>query len=338
MKSKMLFIVAFCSTAGISGYASPGANLSQNSANFAQFASRHHRNGSATMTLTPSAVNFSNVPVGIKNSQTIKISNTGTGPLTVSSSDVTGVGYTLSGLKTPLTIVAGKSNTFNVNFKPKSAGTINGRLVLATNAATGPATTIALTGIGVASTAALTSTAGNLNFSSVPVGSNSQQSVTLVNSGNTNVSISAITLTGADFTKSGATAPMTLTPSQTAEVNVMFTPTSAATFNGSVLVASNAPGLTITLIGSGAGAASSHTAVLDWNASTTATVTGYNVYRGPATGGPYAKLTASPVGTETFTDSTVLAGQNYFYVVTAIDASGAESVFSSEVSGTIPTP
>jgi hypothetical protein len=337
MKLKSLFIVVLCSVAGVAGYASPNGNASGNSANAAQFASRHHRGGSAAITLTPSSVNFSNVPVGIKNSQTIKITNTGNQTLTVSSSKVSGSGYTLSGLGTPLSIGAGKSSTFNVNFKPKSAGTIKGSLVLASNASNGSTETIALTGVGVASTAVLTSSASSLNFNSVAVGSNSQQTVTLINSGNTAVNISAITLTGADFTKSGAAAPMTLTPSQTADVTVMFTPVSAASFNGNVAVSSNAPGLTISLSGSGA-AGNTHSAILSWTASTTTTVTGYNVYRAPISGGPYTKLTPSPVGAETFTDSSVQAGQTYFYVETAVDASGVESVFSVEVSGTIPTP
>jgi fibronectin type 3 domain-containing protein len=40
----------------------------------------------------------------------------------------------------------------------------------------------------------------------------------------------------------------------------------------------------------------------------------------------------------TFTDNTVQAGVTYFYVVTAVDATGTESVNSNEVSVTIPTP
>jgi fibronectin type 3 domain-containing protein len=35
---------------------------------------------------------------------------------------------------------------------------------------------------------------------------------------------------------------------------------------------------------------------------------------------------------------TVTAGQTYYYVVTAVDGSGNESVVSNEVAVTIPTP
>jgi fibronectin type 3 domain-containing protein len=77
-----------------------------------------------------------------------------------------------------------------------------------------------------------------------------------------------------------------------------------------------------------------HAGILTWNASTS-TVTGYNVYRGTTSGGPYTLLAA--VNSLTFTDTTVIAGTTYFWVVTALDNT-LESVYSNEVSGTIPSP
>ena len=63
---------------------------------------------------------------------------------------------------------------------------------------------------------------------------------------------------------------------------------------------------------------------------------GFNVYRGTATGGPYIKLTATelPLATLTFQDSTGTGGTKYFYVVTALDISGIESVNSPEAMAT----
>ncbi|MBZ5547413.1 MAG: hypothetical protein LAO22_05535 [Acidobacteriia bacterium] len=39
-----------------------------------------------------------------------------------------------------------------------------------------------------------------------------------------------------------------------------------------------------------------------------------------------------------FTDNSVTAGQTYYYVVTAVDASSNESGYSNETSAVIPTP
>jgi fibronectin type 3 domain-containing protein len=74
---------------------------------------------------------------------------------------------------------------------------------------------------------------------------------------------------------------------------------------------------------------------LNWNASSS-TVAGYNVYRGTVSGGPYAKINSSLVVVLDYTDSNVQSGTTYYYVTTAVDSSGNESVFSNEVPATIP--
>jgi fibronectin type 3 domain-containing protein len=71
------------------------------------------------------------------------------------------------------------------------------------------------------------------------------------------------------------------------------------------------------------------------NASTS-TVTGYNVYRGTVSGGLYTKINSALFTALTYTDSTVQSGTTYYYVTTAVDSGGNESVYSNEVSAPIP--
>jgi fibronectin type 3 domain-containing protein len=78
-----------------------------------------------------------------------------------------------------------------------------------------------------------------------------------------------------------------------------------------------------------------HKVTLTWDAQSGVT---FNIYRGAVTGGPYSKLTASPIGSSPFVDSTVANGTTYFYVATAVNGSGLESVNSSEVKAIIPAP
>jgi fibronectin type 3 domain-containing protein len=80
-----------------------------------------------------------------------------------------------------------------------------------------------------------------------------------------------------------------------------------------------------------------HSVALSWNASTS-TVSGYNVYRGSASGGPYAKISPALYASTTYSDVSVQAGQTYYYVVTAVDGTGAESPYSNQVQAVIPTP
>jgi bacillopeptidase F len=55
-----------------------------------------------------------------------------------------------------------------------------------------------------------------------------------------------------------------------------------------------------------------------------------------ASGSGYAKINSSPVGGLTYTDTTVVDGQTYYYVVTSVDATGDESAYSEDVQMNIP--
>jgi fibronectin type 3 domain-containing protein len=64
-------------------------------------------------------------------------------------------------------------------------------------------------------------------------------------------------------------------------------------------------------------------------------VLGYRVYRSQISGGPYTSVSGT-ITELLFTDSSVLSGDTYFYVVTSIDINGFESQPSAEVSAQIP--
>jgi fibronectin type 3 domain-containing protein len=106
--------------------------------------------------------------------------------------------------------------------------------------------------------------------------------------------------------------------------------------SGSVTVTSNATNSPITITLSGTGVQPvSHSVSLSWTASTS-TVSGYNVYRGTVSGGPYTKINSALDTTTSYTDSTAQATLTYFYVVTSVDSTNVESAFSNQVSATIP--
>jgi fibronectin type 3 domain-containing protein len=98
---------------------------------------------------------------------------------------------------------------------------------------------------------------------------------------------------------------------------------------------SNATGSPASIPVSGTGVASvQHTVALSWNASTSAT--GYNVYRSATSGSGYARVNSGVDGSLSYGDTSVQNGQTYYYVTTAVDASGQESAYSTEVSAVIP--
>lgn len=93
----------------------------------------------------------------------------------------------------------------------------------------------------------LQSNPANIRFGSVAIAQSQSQSAVLTNSGQTNVTITAITASGTGFSVSGLSLPAVLTAGQTATITVTFAPTKTGWTNGSVTVTSNASNPTLQL-------------------------------------------------------------------------------------------
>src|SRR5277367_3572288 len=285
---------------------------------------------------TPTTAAFGNVTAGTNNSQSVSLTNGGSATVTISSLTVSGAGFSTTGITAPVTIAAGKAATFNAVFGPSTAGSMTGSITLVSNAPNSPLT-ISLSGTGVATTSILGLSSSSLSFGNVNVGSNSSLTTTLTNNGNSNVTISSVTVSGTGYSSSGVTSGEILTPNQSVTITAQFTPAAAGLVNGSVNIASNATNSPSAIALSGTGvAATPHSVALSWTASTS-TVSGYNVYRGTTSNGPYStKLNSSLVTSVGYSDSTVADGTTYFYVVTAVDSSNVESVDSNQATAVIP--
>ena len=90
-------------------------------------------------------------------------------------------------------------------------------------------------------------------------------------------------------------------------------------------------------LGGACSAGNPHSVTLTWTASTTPNVS-YNIYRSTTSGGTYTKIGSVGVGVVTFTDTTSLAGQTYFYKTRAVDATSTESADSNVVQAPVPFP
>jgi hypothetical protein len=176
----------------------------------------------------------------------------------------------------------------------------------------------------------------SLSFSSVNIGSKSILPVALTNGGNSNVTISNVTISGSGYIAGGIQSGQILTPGQTATLDVTFAPAGSGLIPGSVTVTSNATNSPVSVSLSGTGVQpASHSVTLTWTPSTS-TVSGYDVFRSIVSGGPYTKLNSTPVAGTTDVDTAVQAGQTYYYVVTSVDSGSVESADSSEVSASVP--
>jgi len=291
------------------------------------------------LTMVPSSVNFGAVVVGQKNTQTLQLSNSGSASLSIQTIQASGAGFSVTPPTLPLSLAVGASQNVTVAFAPASAAAATGTLTITSNDPNSPAS-VPLQGTGQASTAQLQFSPTSLSFGTVTVSTNNSKSATLKNTGNVSITLSKVTVTGSGFGVTNLASGLALSPQQQASFQVSFDPASAGAVTGSLSVTGNglsAP-LSMSLTGTGQAATSnSHSVALSWGASTSS-VAGYYVFRGSVSGGPYSQVNPSTVTSLGYTDSSVSAGATYYYVVTSVDSSGVQSVYSNQVSATIPTP
>jgi hypothetical protein len=229
--------------------------------------------------------------------------------------------------------------------------------------------TLTLSGVSTASTTADSS--GNYTFTGLASGTyvvSPSHSGYIYAPATQAVTINGANVTGVNFTAtsqqtfsiSGTISPITGGASATVALSgpTAATSTSSSTgtytfaglLNGSYTVTPSSRGFSyspasqqvalsganITAINFTATPQAVHSVSLSWNSSPTATVTGYNVYRTTSSGTLFARVNSSLVPGLVYTDSTVQNGLTYYFVTTAVDPNGGESIFSNQVPAIIP--
>jgi hypothetical protein len=193
----------------------------------------------------------------------------------------------------------------------------------------------AVTTTGAAATLLLNSSVSSLTFGNVSVGGSSTQNITMTNAGSSSVTIAQVMVAGAGFNSTGASG-MTLAPGQTTTLTSTFAPSASGAATGKITVSSNATNSPSSISLSGMGVtATAHTVALSWAPAVTG-VTGFKTYVSTISGGPYVEMGSSPATNPTYTDTSVVSGQTYYYVVTAINSTNQESLYSSEVAAIVP--
>ena len=204
-----------------------------------------------TLTANPSSLNFGTVQVGSSQTLSGTLTNSGGSSISITQASASGTGFTVSGLTLPLTLSAGQSATFSAVFRPQTSGTASGSLSISSNASNATLT-IPFSGTAVTQ-GTLAASSSTLSFGNVLVGNNQSLPETLTNSGGSSISITQATPSGAGFSISGLSLPLTLAAGKSTMFNVVFAPQSAGSRTGSIVIASNASNSSLSISTSGAG-------------------------------------------------------------------------------------
>ncbi len=219
--------------------------------------------GQGMITVTPqldvsvSTLNFGSTALNSTMTQSITLTSSGTGPVTVNSVGVSGTGFSIAGVSVPATLNPGQTLTIQVSFDPTVAGAASGTITISSNSTTGSTSMVSLSGTGVAAaTPQLTISGNSLVFGSVTLNTASSKTLTLTSSGTAAVTVNSVGLAGAGFAIAGGSFPVVLNPGQTVMLQVSFDPTVAGAASGTLTISSNSTSGSTDMVGlSGTGVA-----------------------------------------------------------------------------------
>src|SRR5450755_780925 len=220
--------------------------------------------------LSPLSLAFTDTTVGTSTSLTVDVRNTGNLALNFTAFNIAGAAaadFSRSGTcssAVPLAVLA--DCTVIVAFHPSTTGARTASLTITSDASNGPAT-VSLAGTATPAPAPVVNLAAtSIDFGPQTIaGLYGPRTVRLTNSGNADLVIASIAVSGAGFADATSPAcPTTLVAADHCDIAVAFSAPGVGSFNGTLLVTSNAAGppATVTLHGTGVAAA---VAVLIWS-------------------------------------------------------------------------
>ncbi len=200
----------------------------------------------STLVISPTSVDFGQVPVGFLGVKTITLKNTGMAPARISSIAIAHTGTFYQDFfdlpLCPPSLAPGRTCIIFVSFFPNhdQAGAANGSLVI-TDSAAGSPQTVPLTAMAINPRASLSPNA--LSFGTQKVGTTSAvKSVAVTNSGTTPLVLGSVSVNGdyAVASTSTCVAGLSVTPAHTCRIDVKFSPRAKGQRIGNVTIRDNA--------------------------------------------------------------------------------------------------
>jgi hypothetical protein len=212
------------------------------------------------ISVNPKNVGFGSLTTGTTSEQTVTIGNTGNENLVIGTITTPSSPFSKPTAKdncSGKTVAPGGTCTLVYTFAPTTAGGAAGNSNVPSNDPSNPTVTVSLSGTGVAPAPSISVDPKTINFGSVTTGTTAKQTVTIDNKGDANLVINTITDPPSPFSRPSADdkcSGKTIQPGKNCTLAYAFTPSAAATSNGTSSVPSNdpaTPSVTVSLSGTG---------------------------------------------------------------------------------------
>jgi hypothetical protein len=102
----------------------------------------------------------------------------------------------------------------------------------------------------------LVSSSSHVKFGRVAIGNSENQVVDVTNTSQASVTVSAVSVSGAEFSVSGVNLPVSIGPGQTIPLSVTFSPAMAGWMNEQIIFTDSSSNTLLSLVGAGTGVAS----------------------------------------------------------------------------------
>ncbi|MGA2601952.1 MAG: choice-of-anchor D domain-containing protein, partial [Bryobacteraceae bacterium] len=186
------------------------------------------------LSLVAGPIDFGNVTIGVGGTQSIPITNSGTGQLPITS--VTSDNPVFIPPSGTFYVAPDLPASVPIDFQPTAIGPQQGNITVngsATIAVKGYAFSMPVPSAAVSAT--------TLNFGTVASGQTATMTLTISNTGGAALTVDSISSSNALFTLSGVTAPFTIAAGAQQQLTVQFAPTAVGSQQGSISISSNDP-------------------------------------------------------------------------------------------------
>jgi len=249
-------------TPSVIGAATATLNISDNVSGSPQTVSLSGTGASTApaITVSPASLAFGSLSVGTASpAQTITLTNSGTAALSITSLAVSGSSASnfVESDNCGSSVAAGANCAINITFTPSASGPATAALYIADNVSGSPQT-VSLSGTGTA--AAVSLSPASLAFGNLAIGTvSAAQTITLTNSGNAALSITGLSVYGANagnFVESN-NCGNSVAAGANCTISVTFKPSASGAATATLGVADNASGSpqAVSLSGTGTAAA-----------------------------------------------------------------------------------
>jgi len=192
-------------------------------------------------------LNFNTVVINQSKTLPIVLTNNGTAPLAITAIQNSTAFFTRS--KNGFLLAPGATDTLKITFTPTSVVSYTDMLSFVTDDPDLSSVSIPLYGTGLPQpTPQIVVTPSSLNFGGIPRSTSKTMTLNILNPGNGNLSVTGITSSNPVFTIAGSTG-FTLGQGQNADVPVVFSPTQAGNYTGTITILNNAQNVTVPVSG-----------------------------------------------------------------------------------------